>query len=171
MDDRTLQAIEYPGTLGLIAERCISAPARRAALGLRPADEAWEVRRLLDETGEASGLAESGERIPLAAFEDPAPWFEEIRARGGVLEPLWLLEILSLLSTAADVSKYLEGQRDVVLFLVEQHLSRHILETIAREGRFDEDPGSGIAFQIDIEDAVGLTTQIETIQHEIEDQI
>jgi nitrogen regulatory protein PII len=65
----------------------------------------------------------------------------------------------------------LEGQRDVVLFLVEQHLSRHILETIAREGRFDEDPGSGIAFQIDIEDAVGLTTQIETIQHEIEDQI
>ncbi len=65
----------------------------------------------------------------------------------------------------------LEGQRDVILLLVEQHLSRHIMESIARAARFDEDPGSGIAFQIDIEDAIGLTTQIETIQHEIEDQI
>lgn len=65
----------------------------------------------------------------------------------------------------------LEGQDDVILFLVEQHLSRHILETIARAGRFDEEVGSGIAFQIDIEDAVGLTSQLPTIQSEIEDQI
>ena len=65
----------------------------------------------------------------------------------------------------------LEGLRDVVLLLVEQHLSRHILETIAEAGRFDEDPGKGIAFQIDIEDAVGLASQIATIENEIEDQI
>ena len=65
----------------------------------------------------------------------------------------------------------LEGLRDVVLLLVEQHLSRHILETIAEAGRFDEDPGRGIAFQIDIEDAVGLASQIATIENEIEDQI
>ena len=65
----------------------------------------------------------------------------------------------------------LEGQRDVALFVVEQHLSRHILEAIAREGRFDEEPGSGIAFQLDIEDAVGLTSQFETIEREIEDEI
>ncbi|MBT6119449.1 MAG: P-II family nitrogen regulator [Rhodospirillaceae bacterium] len=65
----------------------------------------------------------------------------------------------------------LEGQRDVLLFLVEEHLCRHILEAIAREARFDEEPGSGIAFQIDIEDAVGLGSQIGTIQQEIEDEI
>jgi nitrogen regulatory protein PII len=65
----------------------------------------------------------------------------------------------------------LQGQRDVVLFLVEEHLSRHILETIANVGRFDEEVGTGIAFQFDIEDAVGLSSQIGTIQHEIEDQI
>ncbi len=65
----------------------------------------------------------------------------------------------------------LEGQRDVVLFLVEQHLSRRILEAIASAGEFDEAPGSGVAFQIDIEDAVGLSTQIENIQREIEDEI
>jgi len=65
----------------------------------------------------------------------------------------------------------LEGQRDMVLFLVEQHLSRHILEKICEEGNFDEEPGSGIAFQIDIEDAVGLTSQLKTIESEIEDEI
>lgn len=65
----------------------------------------------------------------------------------------------------------LEGQRDVILFLVEEHLSRRILEQIARDGRFEEEPGAGIAFQVDIEDAIGLNHQIETLEKEIEDQI
>lgn len=65
----------------------------------------------------------------------------------------------------------LEGLRDVVLLLVEQHMSRQILEEIARVARFDDDPGNGIAFQLDIEDAVGLTAQIAQIESEIEDQI
>ncbi len=65
----------------------------------------------------------------------------------------------------------LEGQRDMVLFLVEQHLSRHILEAIGRAGDFDANPGSGIAFQLDIEDAVGLGSQLKTIEKEIEDEI
>ncbi|MFQ5939109.1 MAG: P-II family nitrogen regulator [Alphaproteobacteria bacterium] len=65
----------------------------------------------------------------------------------------------------------LAGQRDMVLLLVEAHLTRHILETIARVGKFDDKPGTGIAFQVDIEDAVGLTSQIRTISSEIEDQL
>lgn len=65
----------------------------------------------------------------------------------------------------------LEGQRDVVLFIVEAHLSRHILESVATAGNFDTEPGSGVAVQIDIEDAIGLSSQIEEIQREIEDMI
>ena len=65
----------------------------------------------------------------------------------------------------------LAGQRDVLLLLVEEHLSRHILEEISRAGRFEQEPGTGVAFQIDIEDAVGMGSQIETIEREIEDQI
>jgi hypothetical protein len=59
------------------------------------------------------------------------------------------------------------GQRDVILLMVEEHLSRHILEEIGAACRFDTDPGAGVAFQIDIEDAVGLRAQIETIEQEI----
>jgi hypothetical protein len=65
----------------------------------------------------------------------------------------------------------LESQRDVVLLLVEGHLSRTMLERIAEVGHFDDTPGTGIAFQIDIEDAVGLASQIATISSEIEEKI
>ncbi|UCH73866.1 MAG: P-II family nitrogen regulator [Rhodospirillales bacterium] len=65
----------------------------------------------------------------------------------------------------------LAGARDLLLFLVAEPLSRDILETIAAAGQFDERPGSGIAFQIDIEDAVGLSSQMETLTQEVEDQI
>jgi nitrogen regulatory protein PII len=65
----------------------------------------------------------------------------------------------------------LTGQRDVLLFLVAGNKAGEILETIAREGRFDEEPGSGIAFQVNIEDAVGLKTQEAVLLHEIEESL
>lgn len=65
----------------------------------------------------------------------------------------------------------LETQRDVILFLVEEHLSRQILETIEKAGQFDEKPGTGIAVQIDVEDAVGVSHQIKTLQNIVEEEI
>ena len=59
------------------------------------------------------------------------------------------------------------GQRDMILFLVEEHHSRQILESIAAACGFEENPGAGVAFQIDIEDAIGLKTQIDAIREEI----
>ena len=63
----------------------------------------------------------------------------------------------------------LETQRDVILFLVEQHRSRHILEQISKVGELDEKPGRGIAFQIDVEDAVGIVSQAEKISGDVEE--
>jgi nitrogen regulatory protein PII len=63
----------------------------------------------------------------------------------------------------------LETQRDVLLFLVEEHLSRHILEEINRAGQLDAEPGTGIAFQLDVEDAVGITHQAQEISQEVEE--
>ncbi|KAA3627673.1 MAG: P-II family nitrogen regulator [Proteobacteria bacterium] len=65
----------------------------------------------------------------------------------------------------------LETQRDMVLFLVEEHLCRAILETIAKVGEFEEKPGTGIAFQIDVEDAVGVTEQIRNLTPLVEDKL
>mgnify|MGYP005854719943 CR=1 FL=1 len=65
----------------------------------------------------------------------------------------------------------LESQRDVLLFLVETHLSRHILETIARSAEFDDTPGTGIAFQMDVENAVGVKHQIQQLTPIVEEQL
>jgi nitrogen regulatory protein PII len=65
----------------------------------------------------------------------------------------------------------LETQRDVVLFLVEEHLSRHILEKIADIGEFEDQPGTGIAIQIDVEDAVGVAHQIEQLVDVVEAEL
>ena len=65
----------------------------------------------------------------------------------------------------------LAAKRDVILFLVVEPRARGILERICEAGRFDEEQGAGIAFQVPIEDAVGLVTQIPTIMEELEDAI
>ncbi len=65
----------------------------------------------------------------------------------------------------------LETQRDLVLLLVEEHLSRHILETISEAGEFCSDKNSGIAFQIDVEDAVGVNHQIQALSKIVEEEI
>jgi len=65
----------------------------------------------------------------------------------------------------------LETQRDVILLMVEEHLSRPILETIAKVGQFDEKPGTGIAFQLDVEDAVGIGHQIQELTRFVEDEL
>ena len=50
-----------------------------------------------------------------------------------------------------------------VLLLVEKHLSRHILEHIGEVGEFDARPGAGMAVQIDVDDAVGIRSQVQKI--------
>lgn len=65
----------------------------------------------------------------------------------------------------------LATQRDVLLLLVEQHLSRHILEHIGQVGEFDEKPGTGIAIQIDVEDAIGVLHQVEELGDIVEEEL
>jgi nitrogen regulatory protein PII len=65
----------------------------------------------------------------------------------------------------------LATQRDVLLLLVEQHLSRHILEHIGQVGEFDAKPGTGIAIQLDVEDAIGVLHQVEELRDKVEENL
>lgn len=65
----------------------------------------------------------------------------------------------------------LNAQRDVLLFLVAETKAREILETIADAVNLDDEPGAGIAFQVAIEDAVGLRSQARALLSEIEDKV
>lgn len=65
----------------------------------------------------------------------------------------------------------LTTQRDVILLLVEEHMSREILETIEKAGEFEANPGSGIAFTIDVEDAVGVSHQVTQLSDFVGEEI
>jgi nitrogen regulatory protein PII len=65
----------------------------------------------------------------------------------------------------------LETARDMLMFLVEEHLSRKVIEHIAEVGKFEDSPGAGIAFQLDVEDIVGVNRQISKLQDAVEDKL
>jgi len=65
----------------------------------------------------------------------------------------------------------LETQRDVILLLVEEHMCRDILETVASAGEFEANPGTGIAFSIDVEDAVGVSHQVSQLSEIVEEEL
>ena len=65
----------------------------------------------------------------------------------------------------------IDSQVDVILLLAEEHMSREIMEQVALAGEFDETPGTGIAFQIDVEDAIGVRHQIEALTEAVEERL
>lgn len=65
----------------------------------------------------------------------------------------------------------LTAAHDIVLFIVEENLCSSILERIAAAGQFDSEPGSGLAIQLAVEDAVGFTAQIRELSKKVESEI
>lgn len=61
--------------------------------------------------------------------------------------------------------------RDILMFLVEEHRARPVLEELAKVGEFDETPGTGIAVQIDVEDALGVRHQMQELAADVEESI
>lgn len=63
----------------------------------------------------------------------------------------------------------LEAQTDIILFVTEQHTVENILAAINHAGEFHK-PGTGIAFVLPIEQAIGLESQLERFEEEINKQ-
>lgn len=63
----------------------------------------------------------------------------------------------------------LEDQTDIVMFLLEEHLVRPVLDAIKTAGEFNQ-PGTGIAFVMPVEQVVGLESQIEKFKEEVRDK-
>jgi nitrogen regulatory protein PII len=63
----------------------------------------------------------------------------------------------------------LEDQTDIVMFLLEEHLVKPVLNAIKKAGDFDK-PGTGIAFVLPIEQVIGLESQIDKFKEEVRDK-
>lgn len=63
----------------------------------------------------------------------------------------------------------LEAQTDIIMFLVEEHIVKDIMDGIGTAGEFHK-PGTGIAFVLPVEQVIGLESQIEKFKEEVRDQ-
>jgi nitrogen regulatory protein PII len=63
----------------------------------------------------------------------------------------------------------IEDQTDILIFLVEEHVVDNILNAIRAEGGFQE-PGTGIAFVLSVEQVVGLESQMKIFKDQARDQ-
>jgi nitrogen regulatory protein P-II 1 len=59
----------------------------------------------------------------------------------------------------------LDAATDMIVFLLEEHLVDVVLKAIAEAGRF-QDPGTGIALVLPVDQAIGLESQIEHFERE-----
>ena len=59
----------------------------------------------------------------------------------------------------------LEAQTDIIMFLLAESMVDKILETIGETGKFDQ-PGTGIAFVLPVDQVIGLESQMEQFKKE-----
>jgi nitrogen regulatory protein P-II 1 len=63
----------------------------------------------------------------------------------------------------------IEDQTDIIVFLVEEHTVERLLEVIESKCNFKK-PGTGIAFVLPIEHAVGLGSQMQKFKDQARDE-
>lgn len=56
------------------------------------------------------------------------------------------------------------SHRNLVIWMVEKSIAPKVLARISAVGRFEEERGAGIACQIDVEEAVGIISQIKALE-------
>ncbi|SFX17979.1 P-II family nitrogen regulator [Marinospirillum alkaliphilum] len=60
--------------------------------------------------------------------------------------------------------------RDVLLILTEKRRADEVMEAVLAAGQLDESLGTGIAIQIDVDKALGLTEHIKALEKQIPPQ-
>jgi DNA mismatch repair protein MutS2 len=105
--DRSLTHLGWPEVTQALADRCRLGAGRRAAAALPFQPTAADAREALLRVEEARALAEARLTLPLAA-SDAAEQHVDRAARGGVLEPVALRDVASLLRAAARTRDVLE---------------------------------------------------------------
>ena len=63
----------------------------------------------------------------------------------------------------------LEAQTDLVMFLLEEHLVEAVMKAIYEAGQFNN-PGTGIAFVLPVDQVAGLESQIKHFKEEAQEE-
>ncbi len=107
--EKSLQTIELPAVLDLLAEKATSDGAKALARALRPAVELGRVRERQTETTSAKTMMETKGSPSFSGLKDVRPALARAD-RGGMLNTRELLDIAGVLFCARAVSSYASGR-------------------------------------------------------------
>lgn len=97
----------------------------------------------------------------LATLRDMAPILVTITLFQGLVLGVWPDDLLGLL---AGLIAILIGHTVLVRGLVEKRMAVDVLARISSVSCFETERGAGMAFQVDVEEAVGLMRQIKALE-------
>lgn len=106
MDHKTLQVLEYPKVLDRLAAYCGFSASKSLAIALEPVTSLLEIRQRQQEVTEARRLIVTSDAT-IGGAHDIRPKVDLAR-RGGVLDPVDVLDVKSTLIAARELKKYLE---------------------------------------------------------------
>lgn len=107
--EKSLNTIELPAVLAMLAERASSDGAKEAALSLRPAADARQVRERLAETTDAKRMMETKGGPGFSGLKDVRSSLARADM-GGMLNTRELLDIAGVLFCARSLSSYASGR-------------------------------------------------------------
>ena len=67
------------------------------------------------------------------------------------------------------LGRTMAAQKDMLLFLVEDFIANNIMEAIYKAGHLSEH-GNGIAFSLNVDRAIGLESQMSTMEKDAKDR-
>lgn len=111
--DNTLELLEFPKLLRLIAGFANSEASGKSVLDIEPMYDKAEVETRQRQISEIRMMSQQGKPLKLYQFSDISPLFLKIKPEGAVLEAIELAEFIPVLSIAFDISQDLEERFDL----------------------------------------------------------
>lgn len=131
--EKSLDILELPLMLELLAAEAVSDSAKEAAMKLRPTDDRYEVERRLGETTAAKEQMVVKGSPSFSGVKNVSPSLSRAKM-GGMLNTVELLEIAGVLKTARNVQSYYSdkktGRTDIDYLFSALHANKYLEEKI-----------------------------------------
>jgi dsDNA-specific endonuclease/ATPase MutS2 len=101
--DNTLELLEFPKLLRLIAGFANSEASGKSVLEIGPLYDKAEVETKQRQISEIRMMSQQGKPLKLCPFSDISPLFSKIKPEGAVLEAIELAEFIPVLNIAFDI--------------------------------------------------------------------
>ena len=111
ISENSLELLEYPKLLGIIAEQAHCPATHQAVLAIRPYGNLPDILQRQRLVEELRRLSAEGSPLRFFPFADLKPFLEKVRPVGAVLDPLELSAFMPLLQLSSAICRPNQGDR------------------------------------------------------------